>query len=369
MTRNTPSFPQNVIALQGAGLADATTAPEWIHLLPAGDVLATADARGPYTVADAGKLIEASFAEQGKLPIDENHATDLAAPLGLPAPARGWIVEMQSRQDGIWGRVDWTDEGRALVSGHAYRAISPVVRHDGTKRIGAILRASLVNKPNLKGLQALNMENAPVEELLAKLKAMLGLPADAEDEAIWSAMSSVLSAAEAARALSASQVATQAQVDELGAVFGLPAGKPVAEVLAAAKGAKPGDAGAIVALQAELSAVTTQLNGVMEERARERATSYVDGQIAAGRVGVKPLRQHYIDLHMENAGRVETMIAALPILGKSGAAMTAPQPVTADGTIALNAQQDAAAKLLGLDPKKFAETLKAERAARGEEAL
>ena len=182
-------------------------------------------------------------------------------------------------------------------------------------------------------------------------------------------MSSVLSAAEAARALSASQVATQAQVDELGAVFGLPAGKPVAEVLAAAKGAKPGDAGAIVALQAELSAVTTQLNGVMEERARERATSYVDGQIAAGRVGVKPLRQHYIDLHMENAGRVETMIAALPILGKSGAAMTAPQPVMADGTIALNAQQDAAAKLLGLDPKKFAETLKAERAARGEEAL
>ncbi|MCD9150122.1 phage protease [Pseudophaeobacter sp. MA21411-1] len=30
------------------------------------------------------------------------------APKGLPAPARGWITATQARNDGIWGRVEWT---------------------------------------------------------------------------------------------------------------------------------------------------------------------------------------------------------------------------------------------------------------------
>jgi len=44
--------------------------------------------------------------DRNGLIIDENHATDHAAPHGLPAPSRGRIVEMQGRPDGIWGRVE-----------------------------------------------------------------------------------------------------------------------------------------------------------------------------------------------------------------------------------------------------------------------
>jgi len=71
-------------------LPDAAVAPDWIHLLPAtSGAVHTFDARGPYLLRDADAIIAASFADPRGLPIDENHATDLAAPLGQPSPARG----------------------------------------------------------------------------------------------------------------------------------------------------------------------------------------------------------------------------------------------------------------------------------------
>ncbi len=143
------------IAICSAQALPATSIPEWVHLLPAGQVR-TVDGRGPYTVANATALCAASMAG-GKLALDENHATDLAAPKGLSAPARGWIVALQARQDGIWGKVVWTPEGRRLVPG--YRGISPVIRHDKSSgRIDAILRASLTNTPNLSGLVSLHSQ-------------------------------------------------------------------------------------------------------------------------------------------------------------------------------------------------------------------
>ena len=78
--------------------------PEWVHLIPAG-TFSGADGRGPYTLHNPEAVITASIAA-GKLPIDENHAIDLAAPKGGPSPARGWIVELQSRTDGLWGKVE-----------------------------------------------------------------------------------------------------------------------------------------------------------------------------------------------------------------------------------------------------------------------
>ena len=134
--------------------------PDWVHLTPSG-VFRGGDGRGPYRVADAAAVAAASMAN-GKLPIDENHATDLAAPKGQPSPAMGWIVEMQPRPDGIWGRVEWTKTGHRLMSEAGYRGISPVFLHEtdgGT--IKKILRAALTNNPNLPQLTALNGQRAP----------------------------------------------------------------------------------------------------------------------------------------------------------------------------------------------------------------
>lgn len=139
-------------------LPAASAVPEWVHLLPAGDIR-TNDGRGPYRVGNVKGLIAASLAF-GKLVLDENHATDLAAPKGEAAPARGWIIDLQQRPDGIWGRVQWTAAGRQIMADQAYRGISPVIQHmqDGT--ITAILRASLTNTPNFAGLVTLHSRGA-----------------------------------------------------------------------------------------------------------------------------------------------------------------------------------------------------------------
>lgn len=144
------------IALCSAVTIPATDGvPEWVHLLPAGQVR-TVDGRGPYMVANMAALAAASLKGGQKLPIDENHATDKGAVLGLPAPARGWIVALEARSNGLWGKVQWTGPGRKLMQEKAYAGISPVIVHDKANTVALLLRASLTNTPNLQGLATLH---------------------------------------------------------------------------------------------------------------------------------------------------------------------------------------------------------------------
>ena len=140
--------------------------PEWVHLLPSG-TFNGADGRGPWRAVDPAAIITASMTAPGRIPIDENHAIDLAAPKGGASPARGWIVEMQSRPNGIWGRVTWTHSGDALLRSGAYRWISPVMQHRPDGTVLRILRAALTNTPNLPQLTALNASTAPGRTLMS----------------------------------------------------------------------------------------------------------------------------------------------------------------------------------------------------------
>lgn len=158
------------VAEGGAGAA-----PEWLHLLPAGEAR-TVDGRGPYRLADPKMMIAASMA-RGKLVLDENHATDLAAPKGLPAPARGWIVELQQRADGIWGRVDWTDDAKRSQAWRQYRGVSPVIAHNKDGEVLAIARASLTNTPNLTGLTTLHHSGTSMD-IRTQLANIASLPVD-----------------------------------------------------------------------------------------------------------------------------------------------------------------------------------------------
>ena len=75
-----------MLSAHGVGVAIAFnaegTAPEWIMVMPLGadGVARTVDGRGPYKVADPKKLVSDTLAARDQLLIDENHATDLAAP-------------------------------------------------------------------------------------------------------------------------------------------------------------------------------------------------------------------------------------------------------------------------------------------------
>ncbi|MDQ2084521.1 phage protease [Xanthobacteraceae bacterium Astr-EGSB] len=329
-------------------------APEWVMLFPAGEggVVTTVDGRGPYRAANLTALAEASLqAAGGKLAIDECHSTDLAAPKGLPAPARGWVVAAEARDDGLWGRVDWTDIGRDLVAGHAYRGISPVFAHDPKGNVLRFLRASLTNTPNLRGIAALHSEGVPMD--LTKLREMLGLAADADEAAILAAI----------RALK-DKPALQSALAPIAKAAGLKDDADVTAIATAvttlATRAGQDQAAVITALQTELATVSTTLATLQSDGAKARATTYVDGEIARGRVGVKPLRDHYIAMHAADAARVEKEIGAMPIIGPSGARVD--PPATKDGKIALNSEQLHTCKLLGLDPEAYRKTLEAEQA-------
>lgn len=341
------SSPSPLVALAAAmDLPESEGAPEWVHLLPAAKgEIQTYDARGPYRMADIEAVIAASMQSERGMPIDENHATDTAMQNGNGAPARGWIKELQARADGLWGRVEWTKAGAELLADRAYRGISPVFNHLADKTITRVLRASLTNKPNLKGLVALNEETAMN---LAAIAKALGLGEDADEAAILAAI---------VKLNKPEEPALQSALSEIGTALGVDGGDP-ATILAAAKAAKGGSA-AITAMQAELTSVTGQLNAMKADGAKAKATAFVDGAIAQGRVGVKPLRDHYIAMHCEDPARVEKEIGALPALGAGGQISAHPPGNPAEIT-SLNAEQTQVADQLGIPHDKFLASLQAD---------
>jgi phage I-like protein len=344
----------SVALCAGMALADGE-APEWIHLLPAGEIR-TADGRGPYRVADAAALIAASLnAGNDRLILDENHATDLAAPKGEPAPARAWIVELQARQDGIWGKAEWTPTGRELMAEKAYRAISPAIAHRRDGTVTAILRASLVNRPNLQGLTTLHQETDM--NLLEKLLKTLGLETGTSEDALVAAVAGL----HQARADGA--VALQAQLAPIAVAAGLTGAADATALLAAVTRLKTADAAGadqtITALQTELNGVVVELNQIKDTTKRKAAEAFVDGAIRDRRAGVSPRRDEYIALHIENPARAESLVAGLPALNASHTGVL--PPAAKDGAAQLTPEQKHAVALMGVSEADYLKTIQAEQ--------
>ncbi len=169
---NSASVAMTAVGINVQALEVSGQAPEWIPLVPAGQVVGR---DGREWVNDSPQLVLDAFAAgSADLPLDMEHATELKAPQGEPAPAVGWIQELQIRNGQIWGRIDWTEAGRNAVESKAYRYVSPVfVFERASKRVVALTSAALTNRPNLF-LQALNGKENSMN--LDELLAALGLP-------------------------------------------------------------------------------------------------------------------------------------------------------------------------------------------------
>ena len=124
-------------------------------------------------------------------------------------------------------------------------------------------------------------------------------------------------------------------------------------MLAGVQQLQSGDDDRFTALQSELTGVTTRFNALVETTSRKDAVAFVDGAIAAGRVGVKPQRDEYISMHMENPGRAEKLIGGMPIL-KAGSTTMIDPPKTKEG---LSVEDQHVVALMGLDPAAYAATL------------
>lgn len=107
-------------------------APDWVKLMPLGRIAAGAAKDGRvWNNSQPEQVVLASKAAID-LVIDYEHQTDLASKNGQIAPAAGWIKSMEVRDDGIWGKVEWTAKAAAYLNAKEYRYLSPTFIHTKT---------------------------------------------------------------------------------------------------------------------------------------------------------------------------------------------------------------------------------------------
>jgi phage I-like protein len=186
---------------RGMALAAESGAPAWVQLLPNGPEITGRDTRS-WMISDPQAVVAASLA-RGPLHIDYEHASEHRAPLGLEAPAAGWITALEARGNGIWAQVEWTPRAAQMIADREYRFISPTFIYDGkTHEILEIISAGLTNQPNLD-MTALNRRSENQTDYrtgaLMNLKALcqaLGLAEDASAGAMLAAINALINRAD-----------------------------------------------------------------------------------------------------------------------------------------------------------------------------
>jgi len=322
-------------------------------VFPAGSVMAR-DGRGPFVCGDLAamrKIIDASLAHLGRteMMVDYDHQTSKAA---------GWVKELRASPVGIMARIEWTAAAKAAIEAGEYRYLSPYFT--GEKAVQKILNIALVNMPALDLAAIAAAAQTPTEktdmDFMAKLRAVLKLPDTATEDEIVAAIQKIATPDEAAAMAAAIKL-----LKPVALAAGLPEGSTLEAVTAAIKGrADTPDATAFAALKADHAQTATALAALQASQAKETATAFVDGAIRDGRVGVKPLREHYINRFAASSdGRaaVETELAALPKI--SGGAIVTALPAGGGGTT-LSASQKEVATALGISHDDYLKTLKQE---------
>lgn len=163
--------------------------PDWVELIPAGEKLEGSDGR--VWLNDKPEAVVAAF--NRPIPIDYEHATELKAPKGEPAPAAGWIEGLELRSGAVWGRVVWTPRGVESLNNREYRFLSPAFLYEKkSHRVFRLVNAGLTNNPNLS-LTALNRAGGQEKDInmdLEKIAQALGLPKTATEAEILTAINS-----------------------------------------------------------------------------------------------------------------------------------------------------------------------------------
>lgn len=171
---------------------------EWVQLMPFGRFKGRDGRSWQLDPGEAEAVIAASLerAANADLVVDYDHQSDYAARPGVGgrAPAAGWIKELARRDNGIYGRVEWTSAARQALQASEYRYISPVFLHDRAGgRVRTILRAGLTNTPALE-LAAVASEQTGDLMDMSKIAQALGLGADATEEQILAAIAEMKAA-------------------------------------------------------------------------------------------------------------------------------------------------------------------------------
>lgn len=187
---------------------------DWIHIVPRGEFAHAASGLTEVYDQDAIERILANFrATSGfqtfpGIYVGEEH---FYYDNSRSTEAYGWIKNLRAGDDGIWGRVEWTDLGRQAVENRRFKFVSPVhLRGDveflDNQRVRplAIDTVGLTNNPNLRGMVPLRNRGAhdrdtqhqTKDTLMPTILDALGLAPDATETAAVQAVTQLRNRAE-----------------------------------------------------------------------------------------------------------------------------------------------------------------------------
>ena len=352
----------------------------WVRLIPAGS-FSGRDGRGPYHAGDREQLeriaaMTRRYAGTTDLVVDYEHQTLKAAQNGKPAPAAGWVREVEAREDGIYGLIEWTASAQSAIEAKEYRYLSPVYFHTKEGKVLALQCVALTNTPNLYDLAELSAHsvfqqtpNSNNEDNMDKLLAALGLKTGASEDDVLLAVNSLLTGASAiavaaglAKDAKPDEVLTAVQSafadrDAVAKLFGLDPAK-CDDIAVAAQtalsSAKPDPAkfvpiDQVTAMQADLTALKTQMG-------KDKAEEAVEDAMKAGKLA-PAMKEWGLSLHQANPTAFAEFIGKAPILTSAQRASAVP-PSGGDPT--LDETQEAVIAAMGLDREAFLKTIAAD---------
>jgi phage I-like protein len=301
------------VALTGSS-DDALQPPEWIQLTPRGSVK-TRDGR--FFIFDPERLASAFRKDDLKLPIDFEHESSFVPTLG-PRPARSWIVEMEARAAGLFGRVEWLPDAIAALRAKSYRYISPTLWLDPDGKTPRLVKAAALCASPALGMPALaSSQKLPTngDQRMKTLLAKLGLTENATEAEALAKVEALSSAADPALFV------------------------PVAQLTAANA--------QLATLRAEVDAEKVRLQA-------EKCQALIDKGVSDGKIA-PAAKDHYLSFAKADFVSCSAALEAMPALVASGTDKTVDAASKASGDPAsLSAEEAVVAKNLGLTAEQFA---------------
>lgn len=157
--RRAPSAPTNVHLLNRAF---TPSADGWIQVVPKGEFRHRESDLWQVIDDEAARRIVESFCRESARPnfpgvlVDFDHESYDTA---KRSTAAGWITSMEARGDGVWAKVEWSEDGEAAVRGGNFRLVSPAFGLGEMEKLGGqrmrptrLDTVALTNAPGMKGM-------------------------------------------------------------------------------------------------------------------------------------------------------------------------------------------------------------------------
>ena len=327
-----------------------------IQLLPYGEFRSATDDRPTdvpawfLTEENGNDVARLANAAQNDLVIDYEHQTLNKETNGQPAPAAGWMNYFEFTPQGLFAGAKWTDKAAQMIADREYRYISAVFAYDTKGYVRKLYHAALTNFPALDGmneilaaasaqfLTPLNQKENSMD-LVALLRQVFQTPAATEDE-MKAALSALIEKQKQ------QSVALSAVFDEL------QTRDTKIAALTAESGKQPDPAKFVPVevmkdLQTQIAALSAQING-------DKASAIITEALASGKL--LPAQKDWAAGLVKTEGGLAQLTAYLgtvtPVAALAATQTGGKQP-SYEKTAALTAEQNAAAKMLGMSESEY----------------